>query len=182
MRAVPLHRLPNITEQTEDFSQLTSKRVKGISQSSNQSGEWIFLNTAISEASVQLNPKYGLLVIYEVLLLNAFVYFFPPYVRGFGGLPAVEESILTHTKCCFFLIFSSLWWNLIKWFAFCVFNCMCFYLLLLNIWKSLFSRASVDHSVTAFGFMVTEKYQQIKTSVRKKRTRTSSKHAHNTTL
>lgn len=43
---------------------------------------------------------------------------------------------------------------------------MCFYLLLLNIWKSLFSSASVDHSVTVFGFMVTEKYQQIKTSVR----------------
>lgn len=37
---------------------------------------------------------------------------------------------------------------------------------LLNIWKSLFSNASVDHLVTVFHFMVTQQYQQIITSVR----------------
>lgn len=37
---------------------------------------------------------------------------------------------------------------------------------LLNIWKSLLSSASVERSVTVFHFMGTQQYQQIITSVR----------------
>lgn len=117
VRALPLHRLPNITEQTEVFSQLTSEKgVKGTSEPNTQRPANISNNA----------PHYNQNQLDHSSWSAIQCVWTPDPIHVMDRVWRFAGSQGKHINPHIVPLFKGLWWNLIKRFAFCVLTVLLF--------------------------------------------------------